>query len=95
MLIIFGLLFAASIAAIEGSSTRYKVKVVSTTPTLAEIAYNKLAMGVSFPSNDEMDKQKVISSQKAFIDSILEYQLKHGAGSLEWGANVRFIDIKK
>jgi hypothetical protein len=91
VLVIFGLLFVASIATIYSESAPYKVKVITTKTTLAEMAYNKLAMGISFPSNDEMDKQKVISAQKAFIDAILEYQLKHGSSSLEWGANVRFI----
>lgn len=96
VLVIFGLLFAASLASVYSESAPVSKKTtVIKSPTLAEMAYNKLVMGISFPSNDEMDKQKVISAQKAFIDSILEYQLNHGSGSLEWGANVRFIDIKK
>jgi hypothetical protein len=39
----------------------------------------------------DSEKAKILDSQKAIISQIMDYQIKHGSNTIQWGVNVNFV----
>lgn len=39
----------------------------------------------------DAEKSKILDSQKIIIGQIMDYQIKHGSDTIQWGVNVNFV----
>lgn len=37
------------------------------------------------------EQAKILDSQKVIIGQIMDYQIKHGSNTVQWGVNVNFV----
>jgi len=43
----------------------------------------------------EDDRKEILGLQKEFMNAIMEYMIKHGAGTVQWNVSVQFIEFPK
>jgi hypothetical protein len=43
----------------------------------------------------EENQKQIIEIQKSLMNTILEYQIQYGAGSVGWNVNIQFNEVKR